>query len=93
MCARYVGRGNVIDEATILHALDARWISHAILDVFPVEPLPATSPLWGHPQVTITPHVSAISFARDIAQVFQENLERYLAKKTLKYQVDVENQY
>ena len=35
-----VGRGDIMDEASILHALESGWIDHAVLDVFPVEPLP-----------------------------------------------------
>ncbi|XP_063727848.1 glyoxylate/hydroxypyruvate reductase A-like isoform X2 [Symsagittifera roscoffensis] len=53
-----VGRGSVIDEDSILEALDKGWIRQAILDVFETEPLPQTSKLWDHPSVTITPHSS-----------------------------------
>ncbi len=38
------------------------WLSHAVLDVFPEEPLPQGSALWLRSDVTVTPHVSAISF-------------------------------
>ncbi len=44
-----------------LIGIDCSHISHAILDVFSNEPLPKESPLWRHSQVTITPHVAALS--------------------------------
>lgn len=34
------------------------WIGGAILDAIDKEPLPADSPLWTHPDVVITPHIS-----------------------------------
>jgi phosphoglycerate dehydrogenase-like enzyme len=52
------GRGAVVDEAALPEALDAGWLRAAALDVFAVEPLPPTSPLWAHPRVTISPHCS-----------------------------------
>ena len=57
-----LGRGNVIDEASLVNALQKGWISGAILDVFENEPLPKESPLWDMPQVTITPHNAAVTY-------------------------------
>jgi len=73
-----VGRGDLVSPETILTALKNEWITAAILDVFATEPLPATSPLWSHPQIIITPHVAAESTANDVVGVFLHNLERYL---------------
>lgn len=55
------GRGGLQVEADIVAALDEGVLGGASLDVFEVEPLPATSPLWTHPGVTITPHAAAFS--------------------------------
>ena len=57
------GRGALQIEDDILAALDDGTLAAAALDVFEVEPLPATSRLWGHPKVTITPHCAADSDA------------------------------
>jgi len=53
------GRGQVIDDAALLAALDAGRIGHATLDVFRTEPPPADHPFRRHPRVTVTPHVAA----------------------------------
>jgi len=50
------GRGPLQVDADILAALDDGTLAGATLDVFPHEPLPADSPMWGHPKVTVTPH-------------------------------------
>ncbi|KAH7951627.1 hypothetical protein HPB52_010935 [Rhipicephalus sanguineus] len=56
-----IGRGNVIAEECLLNALKNKWISGAMLDVFEVEPLPQSSPLWSTPDVIVTPHMSGPS--------------------------------
>lgn len=50
------GRGKLQVDADIIAALDEGAIQGATLDVFPTEPLPADSPLWAHPKITVTPH-------------------------------------
>ena len=82
------GRGTVISEEHLIEALDKKWISHAILDVFSVEPLPEDSALWQHSGVTITPHTAAVSMADEIVAIFYDNLERYSKEEPLLYCVD-----
>ena len=55
------GRGRLQRDADIVRALDDGTLKEASLDVFEDEPLPASSPLWGHPNVFITPHAAATS--------------------------------
>ena len=53
-------RGPIVDEAALAQALDAKQIAGAALDVMPKEP-PRNSPLFGRPNVIITPHTSFYS--------------------------------
>ena len=53
-----VGRGEIVVEDDLIDALRNGHLAGAGLDVFAVEPLPATSPLWDMEQVIITPHSS-----------------------------------
>jgi phosphoglycerate dehydrogenase-like enzyme len=60
-----VGRGDLLSESTVAHALDAGWLRHFVGDVYAPEPLVPTSPLWHHPHVTVTPHNSAVTQPSD----------------------------
>lgn len=53
-----IGRGATTVEADLVRALDEGPLRAAALDVTAREPLPEDSPLWDHPHVHITPHVS-----------------------------------
>lgn len=83
-----VGRGDVVSEATLLDALERQYLSRVVLDVFEREPLRPESALWRHPRVLLTPHVSAKCFVDDVADVFVDNLARYLTHTPMQYTVD-----
>lgn len=85
-----VGRGTVIDEAALLRALDEGQVGFAALDVFAVEPLDASSPLWTHPAVVISPHTAALDprEERRIAELFADNATRFLDGRPLRNRVD-----
>ena len=59
-------RGALVDETALARALNEKWIAGAALDTFTVEPLPATHPLRGAPNLLLTPHLA--SFARETGE-------------------------
>ena len=88
-----VGRGNLIDDAALVRALEQGEIAAAVLDVFKQEPLPATSPFWTVPRLTITGHIAAVSRPEDIARLFAENYKRYASQQPLLHLIDFEKGY
>lgn len=90
-----VARGETLDEDALVRALDSGHLAGAALDVFPEEPLPADSPLWGVKNLIITPHVSGL--ARDyiprVCRVFVENHENRARGRPLKNLIDRERGY
>jgi glyoxylate/hydroxypyruvate reductase A len=75
-CVINVARGAHVVQPDLLAALDSGQLAHAYLDVFEKEPLPAESPLWAHPGVTITPHIAALTEPRTAVAKIVENVER-----------------
>lgn len=53
-------RGEVVDQEALAEALDSGKLAGAAVDVFPEEPL-TWSPLWGKPNVVLTPHLGGSS--------------------------------
>jgi glyoxylate/hydroxypyruvate reductase A len=82
------GRGALQIDADILAALDEGTLAGATLDVFPIEPLPAASPLWMHPKVTVTPHNAAASDPRALVANILRQIRRVEAGLPLEHVID-----
>jgi glyoxylate/hydroxypyruvate reductase len=80
-----IGRGATVDEPALIEALRSGRLGGAALDVFAEEPLAPESPLWGMPNVLISPHSGSTTDRENgrITDLFCENLRRYLAGEPL----------
>ena len=81
------GRGDLVVIEDLVRSLNAGHLAGAVLDVFPVEPLPTDDPLWTHPGVTVTPHVSGWHLEDGLDDV-AENYRRLAAGDDLLHEVD-----
>lgn len=77
------GRGGLQVEGDILACLDDGTLKAATLDVFETEPLPADSPFWTHPRVTVTPHNAAMSAPEAICKLIARQIRRLERGKSL----------
>jgi len=84
------GRGELVVDADLIEAVKARTIAGAVLDVFTTEPLPAEHPFWGTENILVLPHIGGLHPGRDhiVAQLFVDNVERFLAGKPLRETVE-----
>ncbi len=87
------GRGATINQKDLLAALDNKGLSHAILDVFEQEPLAEESPLWGHPALTLLPHISAPTDLVSASRIVAQNIQHYLSTGEIPSTVDRNSGY
>lgn len=75
-----IARGAVVDEEALIMALKENKIGGAVLDVFNIEPLDESSPLWDMENVVITPHNSFASPKNNerLYKVAYNNLEEFI---------------
>ena len=80
-----VGRGELIDEPELIAALQSDHLGGAALDVFVVEPLPTSNPLWDMPNVIITPHSAGGTplATQRAADTFARNLGHYVRNEPM----------
>jgi glyoxylate/hydroxypyruvate reductase A len=83
-----LARGAHVNDADLQHALGTGQLSHAVLDVFQAEPLPADHPWWRHPGITVLPHAAAQTDPRSAAHVVAANLRALRDGKPLSHLVD-----
>lgn len=82
-----LARGAHLVDADLLAALASGQVGHAVLDVFQAEPLPAAHPYWQHPQVTVLPHVAALTDARSAAAAVARNIQALACGAPLQHEV------
>jgi phosphoglycerate dehydrogenase-like enzyme len=85
-----VGRAATVDQRELCLALEEGRIAGAALDVFDVEPPPQDDPIWETPRLLISPHIAGdyIGWRRAVAEMFEENLRRWMAGEPLSNVVD-----
>ncbi|MBE0557527.1 MAG: D-2-hydroxyacid dehydrogenase, partial [Proteobacteria bacterium] len=85
-----VARGAVVDEGSLIRALEEKWIAGAGLDVFIQEPLPPESRFYELPNVIFSPHISGEmpDYESRATEIFCENLRRYSAGEPFLHEVD-----
>ncbi len=90
-----VARGEVVDEAALVRALDERKIAGAATDVATQEPLPPDHPLWSAPNLLITPHCTPKMPDREarMLELVLENIRRFREGQALLNQLTVADAY
>ena len=84
-----VARGAVVDLQALRESLRSGQIRQACLDVLPTEPWPTEDDLWDVPNLFITPHNAWSSplYLPRVAELWLENLQRYVRGEELLYRV------
>lgn len=84
------GRGDLVVDGDLVAAVRERRIAGAVLDVFTAEPLPTDHPFWTTPGIVVLPHVGGLHPRRDalVAELWRENLARFVAGRPLLQVVD-----
>lgn len=85
-----VGRGPVILETALIHALQEGRIRGAALDVFDEEPLPEGHPFWRMPNVLLSPHCAdhTVGWLEMAVEMFVRNFEHFTHGEPLENIVD-----
>jgi phosphoglycerate dehydrogenase-like enzyme len=85
-----IGRGMTTKLDDLVAALRAGEIAGAALDVYEQEPLPAEHPLWGMPNVLLTPHMAGYGpYLNDRRfEIMVDNCRAFAAGRPLRNVVD-----
>jgi glyoxylate/hydroxypyruvate reductase A len=86
-------RGAIINAKDLVKHLNSGTIKHAVLDVFEQEPLPRTSILWKHKNVTVLPHISAHTDMDTASSIVCKNIKMYRLKNRIPKSVDMVRGY
>lgn len=85
-------RGEIVDERSLIKALEEGWIAGAALDVFESEPIPPDHPLLKFDNVIVTPHIGGASreTVHRAAEILAEDTANILLGRRPRYCVNPE---
>jgi phosphoglycerate dehydrogenase-like enzyme len=81
-----IARGAMIDEEALVDALQQNRLAGAGLDVTEIEPLPTNHPLYGLPNVIVTPHIGGAGSSgtgAGMGKILADNLRLWVAGEKL----------
>ncbi|BFM51169.1 glyoxylate/hydroxypyruvate reductase A [Marinomonas sp. THO17] len=87
------GRGGHLVASDLIAAIEQEHLRGALLDVFPVEPLPSSDPLWQTKGVIITPHVASDASKSEIIHQLVRNGKRLANGQSPLNQIDSKRGY
>ncbi|MBS4218321.1 D-2-hydroxyacid dehydrogenase [Bacillus sp. FJAT-49711] len=87
------GRGASVEDKALIRALDSGHIRKAILDVFSEEPLSGENIFWDRKDITITPHISAVTSPAEAVTCFMETMNKIEANVELENKVNMVKGY
>ena len=92
-CLINAGRGAHLVENDLMEAMRTGLIRAATLDVTGMEPLPPDHPFWSHDNITITPHIAALTFCHETVKQIAGLIHALERGETLTSQVDPQRGY
>ena len=88
-----IGRGSTLNEIDLLQHIERNSSFFASLDVFKTEPLPKNHKFWKSQNITVTPHVAAITDVDSSTDYIFSKFEQFRQKGKIKSDVIIENGY
>jgi phosphoglycerate dehydrogenase-like enzyme len=85
----------LVDEQAVVARLTSGHLAGYVTDVASAEPPRRASPLWTHPGVLLTPHVSGVTpaYQARATALIVDNLQRYRRGRRLRNVVDIAGGY
>ena len=88
-----IGRGSSLNEEDLLNHLQSNPNFYVSLDVFKSEPLAKSHKFWSHPNITITPHIAAITDIESSINFLYSKFQIFKKKGWIKSDVNLKKGY
>ena len=88
-----IGRGLSLNEEDLINHLKLNSNFYASLDVFKNEPINKNHKFWNHPNITITPHIAAITDIESSIEYMYQNYLKFKKNGKIKSDVNIKKGY